>query len=76
MLEKNGTVAAMLLHRLPVICIGRTLDISGISKVEMMDGTYRLEEVVSILSVRPIVEFHNTLPAVAKKYQHDLLQLA
>jgi hypothetical protein len=76
MLEKNGTVAAMLLHRLPVICIGRTLDISGISKIEMMAGTYKLEEVVSILSTRPAVEFHNTLPAVAQQYQHDLLQQA
>jgi hypothetical protein len=76
MLEKNGTVAAMLLHRLPVICIGRTLDVRGISKIEMMAGTYRLEDVVSILSARPAIEFHNTLPAVAQQYQHDLLQLA
>ena len=73
MLEKNGTVAAMLLHGLPVVCIGRSLLLNDLPPVAMMPGTYRLADLPSLLAGRPAVAFAHTLPAVAQLFEHDLL---
>lgn len=74
MLEKNGTVAAMLLHQLPVICIGRNLIFNDIPQISLMAGTYGLKDLEYILLNRPVIEFPNTISVVAQKYQYDLLQ--
>jgi glycosyltransferase involved in cell wall biosynthesis len=73
MLEKNGTVAAMLLHGLPTLCIGRSLLLKNLPPVPMMPGTYRLADLPALLTKRPAIAFAHTLPAVAKLFERDLL---
>jgi hypothetical protein len=73
MLEKNGTVAAMLLHDLPVLCIGRRLLLAGLPPVPLMPGTYLLPDLPQLLAERPAVAFTHTLPAVAQIFERDLL---
>ena len=73
MLEKNGTVAAMLLHQLPVLCIGRSLLLKNLPPVAMMPGTYRLADLPKLLAERPAISFPHTLSAVAHTFERDLL---
>jgi hypothetical protein len=75
MLEKNGTVAAMLLHDLPVLCIGRRLLLAGLPPVPLMPGTYLLPSLPQLLAERPAVAFAHTLPAVAQIFERDLLSI-
>lgn len=75
MLEKNGTVAAMLLHDLPVLCIGRSLLLKNLPPVAMMPGTYLLPDLPQLLAERPAIAFAHTLPAVADIFERDLLSI-
>jgi hypothetical protein len=72
MLEKNGTVIAMLDHKLPVICIGRDLKLKNNHKIEMPYGTYAIHEIEHIFSDPPLVNRSNTVCDVATKYISDL----
>lgn len=73
MLEKNGTVAATLLHGLPTLCIGRSLLLKNLPPVPQMPGTYRLADLPALLAERPVIAFAHTLPAVAQIFERDLL---
>jgi glycosyltransferase involved in cell wall biosynthesis len=73
MLEKNGTVAATLLHGLPTLCIGRSLLLKNLPPVPQMTGTYRLADLPALLAERPAIAFAHTLPAVAQLFERDLL---
>jgi hypothetical protein len=75
MIEKNGTVAAMLDHKLPVICIGRDLLIRNAFKVQMLNGVFSLADVEQLLSERPDISSSRTLPEIAATFIDDLQTL-
>lgn len=72
MLGKNGTVAAMIAHKLPVICIGRDLVIKKIPKLTRLDGTFVLEEIEEVLLNRPTINNPVKLSNVANQFINDL----
>lgn len=44
MIDKSGTVAAMLEHKLPVICVGNTWVARGVDTPKLFDGIYALHD--------------------------------
>jgi hypothetical protein len=72
MIEKNGTVAAMLDHNLPVICIGRDLMIKNAFKVETLNGIFSLADIEQLLIKRPAISSLRTLSKVAATFIGDI----
>lgn len=71
-LERNGTVAAMLDHGLPILCVGRRLRMRKVGPVPMMAGTYLPLDLERVLAHPARVRSLHTLPDVAAQFVQAL----
>lgn len=72
MLEKNGTVAALLDHGLPVLCVGRQLRVPAVGPLPMPAGTYLPTDLLHVLTTLPRQRPPHDLPHVAAQFIHEL----
>lgn len=73
-LEKSGSVAAMIDHGLPVICIGKGMTLKETIRLGKMNGTYFLEDIEQLIIKRPVIETFYKISDIAVIFINDLDQ--
>ena len=72
--EKSGTVAAMLEHQLPVLCVARSWQVKRMKKINMLDSIqlYKVGSLENILTNINTVNPSNTVSQIALQFLEPL----